>query len=107
MTSEQIKLLSKIKKLIKSGHKKFVNRKDKDHVKELAKIGIDEETAWQEVLGLSSYNYIPDMKPFYFGTGALTFKKCINGYLVYIKLKIEVYVNNEMAVCVSFHIDNM
>lgn len=36
---------------------------------------------------------------------ALLFKKQINGILVYIKIKIEIENDNEMAVCLSFHKD--
>lgn len=48
-----------------------------------------------------------DYKPFYEkqDDGALTFKKMINGYKVYIKIKIEEYNNNDANVCLSFHID--
>lgn len=49
MSSEQIKLLSRMKKLIITGNKKFANRKDRDYVQELLEIGITEESAWKEI----------------------------------------------------------
>lgn len=106
MTGEQLKLLAKMKKLITKGNKKFTNRRDRDYLEELLEIGITESLAWQEILTLSSYNYVPDYKPFYSkGENSLVFKKDINGNRVYIKLKIEEYNNKEMTVCLSFHID--
>ena len=106
MTGEQLKLLSKMKKLVVKGNKKFANRKDRDYIEELLEIGITESVAWQEILTLSSYNYVPDYKPFYLKSeNSLVFKKDINGNIVYIKLKIEEYNNKEMTVCLSFHID--
>ena len=106
MTGEQLKLLSKMKKLVVKGNKKFANRKDRDYIEELLEIGITESVAWQEILTLSSYNYVPDYKPFYLKSeNSLVFKKDINGNTVYIKLKIEEYNNKEMTVCLSFHID--
>ena len=49
------------------------------------------------------------LRPFYNKEGnALVFKRMINGYKVYIKIKIESIndLENE-TVCLSFHIDNM
>lgn len=107
MTGEQLKLLSKMKKLITKGNKKFASRKDRDYLEELLEIGITEELAWQQILGLCAANYVRDFRPFYSKSGdALTFKKHINGYLVYIKIKKEEYANNETTVCLSFHIDH-
>lgn len=107
MTGEQLKLLSKMKKLIIQGNKKFASRKDRDYLAELLEIGITENLAWQEILTLSSYNYVPDYKPFYLKSeNSLVFKKNINGNIVYIKLKIEEYNNKEITVCLSFHIDH-
>ena len=77
MTGEQLKLLTKMKKLITKGNKRFANRKDRDYLEELLEIGITESLAWQE----------------------------INGNRVYIKLKIEEYNNKKMTVCLSFHLD--
>ena len=97
---------TKIKKLITKGNKRFANRKDRDYLEELLEIGITESLAWQEILTLSSYNYVQDYKPFYSKSeNSLVFKKDINGNRVYIKLKIEEYNNKEMTVCLSFHLD--
>lgn len=108
MTGEQIKQLARMKKLINNGCKKFACRKDRDYIQELLDIGITEDSAWQEILMLSAYDYYPDYKPFFSkkGDDALVFKKYINGYLVYIKIKIEQYNNKDMTVCLSFHIDH-
>lgn len=106
MTGEQLKLLAKMKKLITKGNKRFIIRKDRDYLEELLAIGVTKSVAWQEILTLSSYDYIPDYKPFYSKSeNSLVFKKDINGNRVYIKLKIEEYNNKEMTVCLSFHID--
>lgn len=108
MTGEQSRLLSKMKKLIYNGKRKFSERKDRDYIQELLNIGVSESDAWKEILSLSGNDYYHDYKPFYYkrDDDALTFKKLINGYLVYIKLKIEQYNNNEVTVCLSFHIDH-
>ncbi len=108
MTNEQLKLLSKMKKLISQGRKKFTSRKDRDYIQELLDIGITEAMAWDEILTLSSQNYVYDYKPFYSrrSENALIFKKMINGYKVYIKIKIEEYNNDDVTVCLSFHIDH-
>lgn len=106
MTGEQLKLLSKMKKLIVNGKRRFSGRKDRDYIQELLDIGISEKEAWDYILTLCAADYYPDYKPFYSKDGnSLTFKKYINGYLVYIKIKIEEYDNNEMTLCLSFHID--
>lgn len=108
MTSEQLKQLSRMKKLINQGCKRFATRQDRDYIQELLDIGITEEIAWNEILTLSAQNYVYDYKPFYkkSSADALTFKKMINGYKVYIKIKIEEYNNNDATVCLSFHIDH-
>ena len=108
MTGEQLKQLSRMKKLINQGYKRFANRKDRDYIQELLDIGITEEMAWSEIFTLSAQNYAHDYKPSYakYSDGALTFKKMINGCRVYIKIKIEKYDNNDEAVCLSFHIDH-
>lgn len=106
MTGKQLQQLSKMKKLIINSKRKFANRKDRDYLQELLEIGIVEEVAWQEILTLNKSHYIMEYRPVYMKTGdVLTFKKNINGYLVYIKLKIEVDENGEIVVCLSFHID--
>lgn len=87
MTGEQLKLLTKMKKLITKGNKKFINRKDRDYLEELLEIGITESLAWQEILTLFSYNYVQDYKPFYSKSeNSLVFKKDINGNRVYSKV---------------------
>lgn len=107
MTDKQKRLFAKMKKLINKGCRKFARRKDREYLQDLLEIGITEEKAWQEILSLSSANYQQDYRPFYLkqGDDALVFKKYINGYLIYIKLKIEEYNNKELTVCLSFHID--
>ena len=104
---QQIKLLSKMKKLINEGHRKFACRKDRDYIAELLEIGISESEAWNQMLSLSIYNYCQDYMPSYRKNGeALVFKKIINGYPVYIKLKLEECDSHNMTVCLSFHIDH-
>ena len=106
MTSEQIKLLAKMKKLISIGKRQFACRKDRDYNQELLDIELTESEAWEEILTLSSYNYYPDYKQFSSTEkDALVFKKYIKGHMVYIKLKLEIYNRDEITVCLSFHID--
>ena len=107
MTSSQIKELSDIKKLVKSGKRRFEQRKDCDYLQELLEIGITEEEAWNQVLCLSKNFWFIDPKPSYYkrSDDALLFKKIINGILVYIKIKIEIEKDSKMAVCLSFHKD--
>lgn len=107
MSGEQLKKLSRMKKLIKNGKRRFLSRKDRDYIQELLDIGITEEDAWREILQLTAYDYIDDYRPIYYKVSddALTFKKLVNGYKVYIKIKIEEYNNEEATVCLSFHID--
>ena len=42
MTNEQIRLLSKMKKLINEGKRRFANRKDRDYLASLLELGITE-----------------------------------------------------------------
>lgn len=107
MTSSQLKVLSEIKKLVKLGKRKFAQRKDCDYLQDLLEIGITEEEAWNQVLYLNKNFWFIDPKPSYSkkSDDALLFKKQINGILVYIKIKIEIENDNEMAVCLSFHKD--
>ena len=108
MNSEQHRLLFKMKNLIKKGNYRFVNRKDRDYKKELEIIGITETEAWfKHILYLKEYNYVMDLKPIYKKSNdSLIFKKIINEYIVYIKLKIEVNKDDdEECVCLSFHRD--
>lgn len=103
MNVTQIKELSKIKKLVKLGKRKFVQRKDCDYLQDLLEIGITEEEAWNHVLYLNKNFWFIDPLPSYNKSSkdALVFKKQINGILVYIKIKIE----NEIVICLSFHKD--
>lgn len=107
MTSSQIRELSKIKKLVTEGKRKFARRKDSDHLKDLLELNLTEQEAWDEVLYLNKNYWFADPKPSYSKNGheALVFKKKIKGVITYIKLKIEIDINNEMAVCLSFHKD--
>lgn len=106
MTSSQIKLLSKMKKLINVGKRRFEQRKDRDYVEDLLQIGLTEEEAWNSILQLSCNFYFADPKPDYYKSGELlTFKKRINDTIVYIKLKIEKSNKIEVVVCLSFHKD--
>lgn len=106
MTNEQIKLLSKMKKLINQGKKRFASRRDRDYVEALLDLGITEEEAWNCILRLNVHYYCHDFKPFYARDGeALVFKMKINNNIAYIKLKIEEYNKEEQTVCLSFHKD--
>ena len=107
MNSQQIKLFYKMKKLIVSGKRRFISRKDRDYLKDLLEIGITEKEAWNNILLLNCYFYYPDPKPNYSTKGeSLVFKKEINEIMKYIKLKIEINNNGEEVVCLSFHKDN-
>lgn len=107
MNNEQIRLLSKMKKLINEGKKRFAQRKDRDYIYSLLELGITEEEAWNYILRLNSYYYFPNLKPFYSRNGeSLVFKMKINDNIAYIKLKIENSNNGEETVCISFHKDN-
>jgi hypothetical protein len=108
MNSEQIKLLNKMKKLVRDGKFKFVDRKDRDHEEELFNIGISEYEAWYiHILYLKPFNYVVDNKPIYYrDNNSLVFKKTIKKKNVYIKLKIELNkYSQEECVCLSFHED--
>lgn len=107
MNNEQIKLLSKMKKLIISNRRRFILRKNRDYVKELIELGITEEEAWNYILSLNANYYVVDYKPGYnASSNSLTFKRKIKNEIAYIKLKIEVYEKEEETVCLSFHIDH-
>lgn len=106
MTGTQLRVLSKIKKLVSNGQRKFEIRKDRDYVEDLLDIGITEEEAWSHIFSLNKNFWFVDPKPNYYkDENALIFKKEVNGVLAYIKLKIEVEENFEKAVCLSFHRD--
>lgn len=108
MNPNEIKLLTKMKKLIKENKRRFENRKDRNYLEDLLEIGITPSEAWNQILSLNHHFYFPDTKASYRQSkNTLVFKKPIHGILVYIKLKIE--INNkgleEIVICLSFHID--
>jgi len=107
VNGNELRILSKMKKLIKQGKRRFKVRKDRDYLEDLLELGISESEAWEYILELNSHFYFNDPKPFYYKTnGSLIFKKKINGIFTYIKLIIEKNNNNEEAVCLSFHKDD-
>lgn len=65
MTTAQIKLLSKMKKLINMGNKRFILRKDRNYVQELLDLDITEKEAWDYILSLNANYYVVDYKPNY------------------------------------------
>lgn len=50
MNQEQLRLLSKMKRLINNGKCRFAIRKDRDYIDDLLKIGITEQMAWEYIL---------------------------------------------------------
>ena len=108
MSQTQLRLLSKMKKLILQGKRRFSYREDRDYVKALSELGITEEEAWNYILQLNKGFYVPDFKPTYAKTGeSLTFKMKVNDNIAYIKIKIEKYNNEEETVCLYFNIDEI
>lgn len=107
MNNDQLKILSKMKKLIKLGKRRFQTRRDRDYLQDLLELGISESEAWNVILELNKHFYFNDPKPSYYkNTDTLIFKKQINGVVAYIKLKIENNNNQEeIVVCISFHED--
>lgn len=106
MNNEQLKKLSKAKRLVRAKKRRFQTRKDRDYLCELLKFGISEDEAWEQILLLNAYYYFPDPRPYYKGGGdALIFKKEINGILAYIKIDVEENNVGEETVCISFHPD--
>ena len=104
MSGEQLRLLAQMKTLIKQNKMRFASeRQDRDYQADLFELGITENEAWfKHILHLSSYDYVPDERASYRKSGeSLTFKRIINGYIVYIKLKKE----DGVTVCLSFHKD--
>ena len=88
MSSNQIKILSKKKKLITNGRRRFQVRKDRDYVQSLLDLGITEKEDWNYILRLNAKYYVPDYKPSYSKTkDSLIFKMEVNKILAYIKLK--------------------
>lgn len=105
MNSEQIKLLTKMKKLVALNKRRVLIRKDRDYLADLLEIGIDLNRMWLEILCLNKNFYFPDSRPIWGQTqDTLTFKKIINGYLTYIKLTLEKN-GKEQVVVISFHKD--
>lgn len=107
MTSEELKILSKMKQLVKAGKRRFQARHDRDYLQDLLELGLTEEAAWNEhILYLNTFFFYHDPKPNYFKEGiCLIFKKSVNGILTYIKLKIENTTDGDEVVCISFHRD--
>ena len=107
MNSEQLRLLTKMKKLVCQGKRKFENRLDRNYLDDILELGISLEEAWNHILTLNKNLYIPDQKASYLSNkNTLIFKKNINNILTYIKLKIEIVNGNEeITVCLSFHKD--
>ena len=85
MTSNNVKLLSKMKKLINEGKRKFQARPDRDYLTDLLKLGISKNEAWYYILGLNINMLVVDTKPFYAKYGEA--------------------LNDEETVCLSFHKD--
>ena len=107
MTNDDNRNLSKMKKLILDGKRRFEIRKDRDYLESLLELGITEKEAWNQILTLNSHFFKADLKPSYLKTGnALIFIKTINGISTYIKLKIERTYKDEEVVCLSFHKNN-
>ncbi len=105
MATKEIQLLMKMKKLVREGKRRFKDRKDRNYKKELSDLFLNEEQAWNHVLSLNINMCVYDNVPIYKkDSNTLVFKKLINKYMVYIKLKIEIE-NGEEVVCWSFHKD--
>lgn len=106
MSGEEIKQLSKMKKLIIAGKRRFQARPDRDYLQDLLDFGLSEEEAWNWIITLNPNYYFFDPRPLYFNGGnALLFQRKINGIVAYIKLNIEKTLNDEEVVCISFHKD--
>lgn len=106
MNNKQQQLLNEMKKLIRSGNRKFAERKDRDIVSDLAELGLTFEDAWNIILGLNSNFYYIDPKPYYNqNNNLLTFKRKIKDKDVYIKLVLEKTIDQKFVVCLSFHRD--
>lgn len=103
MADETATFLSKAKKLIIQKKRQVAGRPD--FVQNLALIGIvNINEIWTHILSLTTHQKIPDTKPTYDGGGeAFIFIKRINGWDVYIKLKIELCENESILTCISFH----
>lgn len=103
MNQQQIILLSRMKKLIYEGKRKFEPRNDRNYLEDLYNLSLTVEDAWNEILTLNTNLYYIDNKPNYRQSlNCLTFKKPIKGKMAYIKLILN---NDEVVVCWSFHTD--
>ena len=99
-------ILSKMKKLIVQGRRRFQLRQDRDYLADLLEFGLSEEEAWNYILhNINIHFLITDWKPNYNKSGvSLVFIRNINGIDAYIKLKIEKdRKGEEETVCLSFH----
>lgn len=89
MDIDQLRILTKMKRLIKNGNRRFQIRKDRDYIQDLLELGIDEVEAWDIILTFNNHFYFKDPKPTYYkNKDTLIFKSKENGVLTYIKLKI-------------------
>ena len=107
MNGEQNILLHQMKRLVSENKRRFEERPDRDYIMDLLEIGITVADTWKHILSLNNNYYIYDSKDSYRTDGkTLIFIKRINGYDVYIKLRIEDDENGEsMTICLSFHIN--
>lgn len=62
MNIEQLRLLTKMKRLIKIGKRRFKTRKDRDYLFDLLCFGISESEAWNIILELNNNFYFFDPK---------------------------------------------
>ena len=96
MNTEQNKLLTKIKKLVRNGKRRFLIRKDRNYLDDLLELGISVEEAWNQILTLNRNLYYFYSKASYRNDkDTLIFKKQINNIQTYIKLKIELDENGD------------
>lgn len=104
MSGNQIRLLSKMKKLVRNKCCRFEKRTDYDYLEELRILEITEEQAWDYILNLKPQFYSPDTKSEYEQTNdLLIFTRMINGKDAYIKIYLGETETGEEVVCLSFH----
>lgn len=110
MPDEIVTFLKRVKQLVVAKKRRFSNRlyKGLDYKEVLVKdFGITVNEAWNQILSLHPKEHIPDDKFSYDQrSDALIFKRVVNGTKAYIKLKIELWCNEDYVVCISFHKDN-
>ena len=105
MNEKQLQLLNKMKKLVRSGHCRFLQRADRDYLSDIAEIGITVDEAWKIILQLNRNFYHADSMPTYRQSkDSLIFIRKINLKDVYIKLILEQNDEGEEVVCWSFHL---